>query len=320
MSDPSGQTAYLYDDLNRLTNKTVAWNGGPTLALNYRYNPTGSITNIRSSTAGGVNLVYAYDSLRRLTNALANGSAAAGYGFDAVGNLQSVTYGNGVTNLYQYDTRNRMTSAAWNKNATGLGSFTYHLGPTGSRTNLGETVSGTSRSYAWTYDRLYRLTQEVLNGSGGGTVAYGYDPVGNRTNRQSTISQLPSSSSTYTANDWLTADTYDANGNTTVSSANSYEYDALNRLTNVNSGAVLISYDGDGNRVRKTVSATATTTYSLVDDRNPSGYAQVLEEYQSVSGATPAVSRVYTYGLALVSPHIPERVWQEPLPGVFCSK
>src|ERR1700733_7916398 len=34
----------------------------------------------------------------------------------------------------------------------------------------------------------------------------------------------------------------------------------------------------------------------MVDDRNPSGYVQVLEEYQGSS-----LSRVYNYGLALIS-------------------
>ena len=35
----------------------------------------------------------------------------------------------------------------------------------------------------------------------------------------------------------------------------------MNHLTNANSGAVIIGYDGDGNRVKKTVSGT--TTYFL---------------------------------------------------------
>jgi RHS repeat-associated protein len=58
--------------------------------------------------------------------------------------------------------------------------------------------------------------------------------------------------------------------------------------------AITIVYDGDGNRVKKTVNGV--TTWYLVDDRNPSGYAQVLEEY---TGTT--LSRVYNYGMALVS-------------------
>jgi len=37
----------------------------------------------------------------------------------------------------------------------------------------------------------------------------------------------------------LAGDSYDSNGNTTVSSANSYQYDPLNHVTNVNNGAVL---------------------------------------------------------------------------------
>jgi RHS repeat-associated protein len=58
----------------------------------------------------------------------------------------------------------------------------------------------------------------------------------------------------------------------------------------MNSGAVTIVYDGDGNRVAKTVSGV--TTQYLVDDQNPTGYSQVVEEV--VNGA---VTRQYTYGL-----------------------
>jgi len=109
---------------------------------------------------------------------------------------------------------------------------------------------------------------------------------------------------TFTANDWLGSDQYNPNGNTTNSSAidNSpiaYQYDALNHLTNVNNGQITLAYDGDGNRVKKTVSSTGTTYY-LVDDRNPSGYAQVVEEWTAISGATN-LSRVYNYGLSLIS-------------------
>ena len=62
----------------------------------------------------------------------------------------------------------------------------------------------------------------------------------------------------------------------------------------MNGGSVIIVYDGDGNRVAKTVGGV--TTRYLVDDRNLTGYAQVLEE---VAGGT--VQRVYTYGLDLIS-------------------
>jgi RHS repeat-associated protein len=204
-------------------------------------------------------------------------------------------YGNGVTNLYQYDKLNRLTNSVWKLTTTTLASFYYQVGLTGNRTNLNESVNSTSRTYAWQYDNLYRMTNENIGGIGG--AGYAYDPVGNRTSRTSSISGLASQTPTYNTNDWLTTDQYDNNGNTTNSSGNSYQYDVLNHLTNFNSGTVLISYDGDGNRVKKTKSGT--TTYYLIDDRNPSGYAQVLEEYQ---GST--LSRVYNYGLTLISQQI----------------
>ena len=58
------------------------------------------------------------------------------YGFDVVGNLQSLKYGNGVTNLYQYDAMNRLTNLVWKAGNTALGSFAYTLGPTGNRTGV----------------------------------------------------------------------------------------------------------------------------------------------------------------------------------------
>jgi RHS repeat-associated protein len=76
----------------------------------------------------------------------------------------------------------------------------------------------------------------------------------------------------------------------------------MNHVTNVNSGAILIAYDGDGNRASKTVAGT--TTYYLLDDRNPSGYVQVLEEWTNNAGTTN-LSRVYNYGLDLISQRQP---------------
>lgn len=105
-----------------------------------------------------------------------------------------------------------------------LASYTYTLGAAGNRTAVTE-LSG--RTVNYTYDDLYRLTSEtilndphVVNGS----VNYGYDPVGNRLNRTSSVAGVPSQSSTYDANDRLTSDTYDANGNTKVSGGGRYTF------------------------------------------------------------------------------------------------
>lgn len=244
-----------------------------------------------------MNLVYSYDPLSRLTNVLANGSATAEYGFDLVGNLQTMRYSNGVTNLYQYDSLNRLTNLVWKTNGTTIGSFAYQLGLTGNRTNLTETLnSQPSTTYAWSYDALYRLTNENISTLG--NLGYGYDAVGNRTNRNSGVTGLTNQIFAFNTNDWLTIDSYDSNGNTTNSSSNFYQYDALNHLTNVNSGAILMTYDGDGNRASKKMNGT--TTFYLLDDRNPSGYVQVLEE-QTVTSTATNLAFVYNYGLSLIS-------------------
>ena len=122
-----------------------------------------------------------------------------------------------------------------------------------------------------------------------GSASYGYDPVGNRLNRSSSIAPVSSQSSSYDANDRLTSDGYDNNGNTTTANGNSYAFDYENHLTSLNGSSVRYTYDGDGNRVAKTVGGV-TTSY-LVDTNNPTGYAQVVDELQG-----GAVVRSFTYG------------------------
>lgn len=60
---------------------------------------------------------------------------------------------------------------------------------------------------------------------------------------------------------------------------------------------ITITYDADGNRVSKTVSGT--TTHYLVDDLNPTGYAQVIGEYTGATVTT--LVKTYSYGHDLLS-------------------
>ena len=99
----------------------------------------------------------------------------------------------------------------------------------------------------------------------------------------------------YDVNDRTATDPYDTNGNLLNAGSGSNVYDFENHL--VQSGGVTLAYDGDGNRVSETV-AGVTTKY-LVADQNLTGYAQVMDELQS-----GAVSRVYSYGLSLISQNL----------------
>ncbi len=84
----------------------------------------------------------------------------------------------------------------------------------------------------------------------------------------------------------------DANGNTTLPSGVSNTYDFENKM--LSRGTTTIVYDGDGNRVSETFNGV-TTSY-LIDDRNPTGLSQVLDEL--VGGS---VTRTYAYGLQRIS-------------------
>ena len=128
------------------------------------------------------------------------------------------------------------------------------------------------------YDDLYRLTSETVASdprSNNGQVSYTLDNVGNRLQRNSTLPAIVATGLlNYDANDRVSTDSYDANGNTILNSGQTNVYDFENRL--VPHGGVTVAYDGDGTRVKETV-ATVTTSY-LVADQNPTGYVQVLEK------------------------------------------
>lgn len=298
MNDASGATVYNYDSRNRLSSKQT-----PFGTLSYTYDDSGNLLTTRSSNANGTSVDYSYDDLNRLAtvkdnNLLTLNGGATAYNYDTVGNLKSYLYPNGVTTTYNYNSLNRLASMNSAMGVSTLSSYAYTLGAAGNRTAVTE-LSG--RTVNYTYDDLYRLTNETIaNDTYGinGTVHYGYDPVGNRLSRASSVAGVPSQTSTYDANDRLTADTFDANGNTRTSTGGSYDYDFENRLithtSSVTSGFV---YDGDGNRVAKTVGGI-TTNY-LVDTNNHTGYAQVVEELQS-----GAVVKQFTYGHDLISQRI----------------
>lgn len=70
-----------------------------------------------------------------------------------------------------------------------------------------------------TYDGIYRLTNETISldpHSKNGTVAYGLDPVGNRLSQTSGMPGVSTGSFAYDANDRLSTETYDNNGDTIV--------------------------------------------------------------------------------------------------------
>jgi RHS repeat-associated protein len=295
MTDATGTTTlYFYDNRGRLSQKT-----NPSYSLTYTYDLAGNLTQFSSPAA---NVTYTYDVLNRLSTVAEVNTGTTSYSYDNVGNLLSVMYPNGVAHSYTYDNRNRLKNLGVAKGASNLFGYTYTLDASGHRTAVTE-LSGRTVNYG--YDNLYRLTSETIGSDPNavnGSVTYTYDPVGNRTQKTSTLPGFPGGLLNYNANDQLTTDTYDADGNTvgsgTNTGANGYVYDFENHL--IQQGGISIVYDGDGNRVSKTV-AGVTTTY-VVDAQNPTGYAQVLQEtFSGGTGSNRELSHSYVYGLERIS-------------------
>jgi len=182
-----------------------------------------------------------------------------------------VTYPNGLQSSFTYDDLNRITALN-----VGKASYNYTLDQTGNRKQVTES---SGRVVNWSYDGIYRLTNETISldpHSINGSVGYGLDPVSNRLSQTSTLPGNRNRQLQLRSDDRLSTETYDANGNTLTSGGKTFAYDFENRLKSLNSGAVTIQYDGDGNRVAKTVNGV--TTRYLVDSLNPTGWAQVVEE------------------------------------------
>jgi RHS repeat-associated protein len=287
MMDQSGLTTYTYDNRDRVLSKAT-----PQGTLTYAYNPAGNAASVVSSNANGVNLGYAYDTLNRLATVTDNSLASTQttYAYDNVSNLSAVTYPSGVAHAYGYDPKNQLTSLTVNNGASVLGSYAYTYGFAGEKMTANEQ---NGRATSFGYDIVYKLLSETIASdpapANNGTIGYSDDAVGNRLTRSSTVAAIPPSSATYDTNDRISSDTFDNNGNTLTGGTNSYSYDFRDELTSANGGAVTMVYDGDGNRVAKTVGGV--TTGYLIDDNNPTGYAQVVEE---LTGG--AVQRRYTHG------------------------
>ena len=155
-------------------------------------------------TAGvnsGASMSYTYDADSRLAS-VTDAVGTTNYSYDAVGNLNGMTYPNGVSASYSYNPLNRLTnmqSICGTHNGCGtpgspIASYSYTLGAAGNRLSVVE-LSGRTVSYG--YDDLYRLATETIAGASAenGIITYQYDSVGNRKHLSSTVPAIPSVSS-----------------------------------------------------------------------------------------------------------------------------
>jgi RHS repeat-associated protein len=240
-----------------------------------------------------------------------------------VGNVDTLSYANGTLHTYDYDVRNRLrVLGIGGPGNTGILGQTFATDASGRRTGITET---TGRTVSYEYDAQARLVKEIVTADpfgANGVNNYEYDAVGNRRLRTGDLGARPPQALSYTANDWLVGDSYDANGNTRVPSPATrardpltdqlsliatqdiYDFeDRLIRRQRADGSVVDYHYSADGDRVRKIVStpfvALGDDVSYLVDTQSLGGFAQVVEERRGPSATAP--SRVYVHGLATIS-------------------
>jgi RHS repeat-associated protein len=128
MGDLDGTTAYVYDDLYRLTEVTYP----DAETVGYSYDPMGNRTAMTSTVEGVI--TYTYDPADRLLTA-----GGDTFGWDATGRMITRTHG-ATTATYTYDPLDRLTRVV--SDTTNV-AFAYN----GDGVRVGKKVNGTRTDY-----------------------------------------------------------------------------------------------------------------------------------------------------------------------------
>lgn len=289
--------AFAYDALNRMTSKQVPDGCAPiqvgecpaasaTRDVYYDYDLQGRQTYARFDSATGADgVTNNYDAFGQLISAtLAMGgiSRTITYQYDAYGNRTLITTPGGIWR-YTYDGGDRMSGVyegAGTSTAERLSSWTYDA--------QGRPVSVAERggsSVGWTYDGPGRLTSQTdgfVGGVGNATSAFGYNPANqivslSRNNSAYSYNGYYNVNRSYAANSLnqytsagAVAFVYDANGNLVGDGANSYGFDAENRLV-ASSNGTRLSYDPTG-RLFQITGPRGTTQFLYDGDQLTAEY------------------------------------------------
>jgi RHS repeat-associated protein len=282
--------SYSYDQLNRVVTDD-RFIQGRRYSSTYQNNAIGQRTQ---STDPGLTLPLSYDNSGRLSaiGSTSTGLYMSGISYNAISQFTGDTLGNGVTENYGYDTQRMQltteTVTAPGGASGGLMNLTYGYqaaaGQNGTGTTAGNsgqlmsitgTIGGTTEGANYTYDQVGRLvtSSQTTNGVSAQR-RFAYDRWGNRTGEwdatsggnqiQSVALQQSGGAPTnqllsVTTSGVINNYTYDAAGNVTNDGAHSYQYDAENRLVNVDSGATAqYWYDHQNRRIVKLIAGSKT--------------------------------------------------------------
>jgi RHS repeat-associated protein len=323
--DSSGRTTtYSYDNANRLT--AASFSSGSPGDISYSYNQDNLMTGMTDDTGSSS---YSYDSFDRLTSQTDGNGQSTGYshdiagqttgitypgqtapvalGYDDDGNLHTVTDWLNHTTTFDHDaaeqltaiTRPNGTSASYGYNANGVLTDITELGTHTSLTrsnegllngssaydsagrltsggyqydnadNLTQTNLATGSAMTQTFDDANQLTSTIQDGSTTGT--YAYDPLGERTG----LTPSTGTASTYS---------YNQAGELTAYSGPDH--------SGTGTASVSYTYNGDGQRMSKTVGGTTSNEAWAGGSMIKDGSTYYIEgpsdtPIEQISGTTP---------------------------------
>jgi RHS repeat-associated protein len=260
-------TAYAYNIKGDLTQMTY---------------PSGRVLSLNYQTGGGC----CNSRLASVVDQTTNTTIGASMAYNAAGETTTRTLGNGVVETFGYNNRLQQTTITAALGATTMMNFSYNYGVSG---NTGRVLARTDaiqaeHSVNYTYDSLYRLSRAAAAGNEWG-ISWTFDAWGNRLTQTPlglATSKVGKQTLGYT-NNRNNSYSYDAVGNQTNDGLHNYTFNAENQITQMDGGAAVYAYDGEGRRMKKTVGSE--TTYYFY------GVGGLLCEFTTANtGATQAAS------------------------------
>jgi RHS repeat-associated protein len=182
----------------------------------------------------------------------------------------SFSYANGVHAAYTYNDHLQLdTLRYYIGSSTNVLSYTYGYGASdnGQIRSIADGINS-ALSTSYSYDGLGRLSHAQtadMSDSKSWRLSWTYDRYGNRLSQTQSAGNIASANTSFIFNGHnqiaITSCgvcSYDASGNMIHDANHTYAFDAENRLIEVDHPGPAYTYDGNGFRVRKTVSSAAT--------------------------------------------------------------
>lgn len=291
MTDPSGSTAYTYEQRGLVTQEAVTLQSYA-YTIGHGYDGNG---NENSTTYPDAKVItHTFDwADRPITAKQGSTTFVSAVTYEPFGPPIKVTFGNGTSQTFSYDQRYRVTEDKFIKSAT-LADYKYMEDSVGNITQVHDALNAAyNRDFG--YDDINRLITANSGASlWGGSSGYTYDSMGNtktatlgsaKIDTFSYSGTLPKLTSV-TENGTPRSIVYDANGNETQVGAAIYAYSPRNLLATGDGN----TYTYDGRGLRNVTATSGGVRYSFYDVGK-----HLLSETAVTSSGKPAIAYDYIW-------------------------